>query len=408
MKKFYLTGQKTFGNRGCEAIVRSTVALLKRQFGCVTVFVPSDNIDLDKAQWPDHAESGVVFVPFYYPKLTRYWVQAQRLPFSCIKQMDWPFSPSSELVRTLESVDAVLSIGGDMYTYEGRLPSWIMGLDQIAIKMGIPVILWGATVSDFNKEPEFIPKLQHHFESMALKVVRESFSEKILLDEFKTSNVLRMPDSAFTLQSSKVNVEKFWPETSENGVLGLNVSPLVERFSGNSGGVSRQTAIFIREIVSTRGMSVLLIPHVTPLDGGSKNNDYEYLHSILKKVSDLGGKVQIMNPQFNSVETKYVISQCRYFIGARTHATIAAISSGLPTISIAYSAKAKGINADIFGNEPVVLSLNNLNADSLISAFDFLVNNEGRLIAILNEKIKLAREDIYQVMNELEKRLLLR
>jgi polysaccharide pyruvyl transferase WcaK-like protein len=50
-------------------------------------------------------------------------------------------------------------------------------------------------------------------------------------------------------------------------------------------------------------------------------------------------------------QVKWVISKCRYFIGARTHATVAAFSTGVPTISIAYSKKARGINRDIFGHE---------------------------------------------------------
>ena len=38
MKRFYLTGQRSFGNRGCEAIVRGTTEILKRQFGDRMVF----------------------------------------------------------------------------------------------------------------------------------------------------------------------------------------------------------------------------------------------------------------------------------------------------------------------------------------------------------------------------------
>jgi colanic acid/amylovoran biosynthesis protein len=53
--------------------------------------------------------------------------------------------------------------------------------------------------------------------------------------------------------------------------------------------------------------------------------------------------------QFNASQIKYVISNLRFFIGARTRATIAALSSGIPTVSIAYGVKAKGINKDLFG-----------------------------------------------------------
>lgn len=405
MKKFYLTGHRTFGNRGCEAIVRSTVCLLKRQFGEITVFVPSDNIQMDEQQWPEHRENGVVFVPLYYPKLTRYWIQLQRLPFSFIKQMDWPFPSSKTLTSTLECVDAVLSIGGDMYTYEGRLPSWILGIDQIAMKMGKPVILWGATVSDFRNECKFLPKLKKHFKQMALKIVRESLSEKVLLKTFESENVLRMPDPAFTLKAQQISLDEFWPADTENGVLGLNVSPLIEKFSGNLNKVALEISKFITNVVNLKGMSVLLIPHVTPLNGDAKNNDYEYMKNIFGTLDNFGGRVKIMDPNLDAVKTKYVISQCRYFIGARTHATIAALSSKIPTISIAYSEKAKGINADLFEDEPVVVGLDELSCERLWDAFEYLEANEIRLKTTLTNKIENAVNNIYDVVNEFDLRI---
>ncbi|MBE0471970.1 MAG: polysaccharide pyruvyl transferase family protein [Methyloprofundus sp.] len=405
MKKFYLTGQRTFGNRGCEAIVRSTVALLKEQFGEITVFVPSDNIELDKKQWPAHAESGVVFVPLYYPKLTRYWVQLQRLPFAFLKRMNWPFSADSTLKRTLESVDAVLSIGGDMYTYEGRLPSWIMGIDHLAMKMGKPVVLWGATVSNFQQEPFFIPSLKQHFEKMALTVVRESLSEKILLEDFGLNNVIRMPDSAFTLSKQVISTDEFWPSEPDNGVLGVNVSPLIEKFSGQRDRISTEVIKFITKVVNEKSMSVLLVPHVTPLDGALKNNDYEYMLKILGELNCLGDKVKIMDPSLNASQIKYVISKCRYFIGARTHSTIAALSSLVPTVSIAYSQKARGINLDLFGDEPVVIPLSELNSEKMYSSFEYLEKNELRLKAMLSDKVLHAKKMILESVVKLSEKL---
>ena len=72
MKRFYLSGQRTFRNRGCEAIVRSTVALLKEQFGDVEVLVPSVNIARDSEQWPNAADDGVRLVRAYLPPPSRY------------------------------------------------------------------------------------------------------------------------------------------------------------------------------------------------------------------------------------------------------------------------------------------------------------------------------------------------
>ncbi|MFN2366014.1 MAG: polysaccharide pyruvyl transferase family protein, partial [Desulfurivibrionaceae bacterium] len=154
-----------------------------------------------------------------------------------------------------------------------------------------------------------------------------------------------------------------------------------------------------------KGMSVLLVPHVTPLDGNPKNNDYEYMNNILNGLGDSGGKVKIMNHELNAVETKYVISRCRYFIGARTHATIAALSSKVPTISIAYSEKAKGINADIFGDEPVVVGLKDLTADKLLNALDYLEKNESRLKSFLDKKIELVANEIDKAVSEFKTRV---
>ena len=110
MKSFYLSGQRNFGNRGCEAIVRSTVGLLRKEFGAVEVLVPSEDISRDTAQWPDPAELGVEFVPDYFPTYTRYWVNMQRLPIPALKTAGWPFPISEAFKVLLQRVDVVLSV----------------------------------------------------------------------------------------------------------------------------------------------------------------------------------------------------------------------------------------------------------------------------------------------------------
>src|SRR3546814_7153574 len=76
---------------------------------------------------------------------------------------------------------------------------------------------------------------------------------------------------------------------------------------------------------------------------------------MLDELGDLGRAVTIMPSTFNASQIKGVIANLRFFIGARTHATIAGMSSTVPTISISYSIKARGINRDLFGDLPVVL-----------------------------------------------------
>ena len=62
MTTIYLTGHYTLSNRGCEALVRSTVTLLRQHLDRPRILVPSSDIPRDSVQWPDAADEGVEFV----------------------------------------------------------------------------------------------------------------------------------------------------------------------------------------------------------------------------------------------------------------------------------------------------------------------------------------------------------
>ncbi len=388
MKRFYLTGQNNFGNRGCEAIVRGTVSLLSEQFGDIEVYVPSYDIERDSKQWPEAEKAGVRFVPYFSPWYTRYWIHLQRLPVSFIKRAGWPFPIPKHLTDMLASMDAVLSIGGDNYSLDYLLPSLLMGVDGAAMRTGTPVILWGASVGPFDKEPAFVPVVQKHLRGFRFIAVRELISKEYL--QKLDIDSIHVCDPAFMMEAEPVNLNDFWPDSSPNGVLGFNVSPLLHRYRSNESKevLLKEYASFIKEVIDRYHMSVLLVPHVIPLNGATDNNDALYMQQILDYLGDKTGKVTLMNPRLNAPQIKYVISKCRFFIGARTHSTIAALSSNIPTVSIAYSIKARGINQDIFGHTNYVLDLNNVNYHSLINHFDSLIKNEEIIIEQLKARQK--------------------
>ena len=68
---------------------------------------------------------------------------------------------------------------------------------------------------------------------------------------------------------------------------------------------------------------------------------------------------------------KGYISKCSFFVGARTHSTIAAYSSNIPTLVIGYSVKSKGIAKDLFGTyKGYVLPVQKLASEnSLVDAY---------------------------------------
>ena len=88
-------------------------------------------------------------------------------------------------------------------------------------------------------------------------------------------------------------------------------------------------------------------------------------------------------------ELKGYISRCRLFVGARTHATIAAYSSCVPTLVVGYSVKARGIARDLFGQEEhYVLPVQSLrNRDDLVKEFQWLSSQEKEIREKLEKKM---------------------
>lgn len=386
MKRFYLSGQRTFDNRGCEAIVRSTVDLLTEQFGEVEVLVPATDRGRDAIQWPQAAARGVRFVRAYQPQEARYWVQLQRLPLPPLQGARWPFPMPSWLRHDLASVDAVLAVGGDNYSLDYRIPSPIMAVDRCAMDMGKPVVLWGGSVGPFDRAPGLMAPMARHLARMRHVAARESVSYDYLTGKLGLGNVIRMADPAFVLVPEPVALDSFWPDGGGR-VLGLNLSSLIERYRRPGHDLRAEAGDFIRHVVTALGMSVLLVPHVNPLSAEGHGGDSDYMRPLLDQLADLGRAVTLMPGHFNAAQTKYVISQLDFFIGARTHATIAALSSGVPTISIAYSVKARGINRDLFGSEEMVLQTPDVSAMSLRKALGWLMQEEHRLRDTLTRRL---------------------
>jgi colanic acid/amylovoran biosynthesis protein len=405
MPTFYLSGQRTFANRGCEAIVRTTVGMLRQLHPDAVILVPSDNISSDAAQWPEHESHGVEFVPAFTPAMMRPWAHAQRLPIPGIQSLAWPFPMPRWHTAIVDRADAVLSVGGDNYSLDYRLPSVLMGQDRSAMNRGQPVTLWGASVGPFEREPGFVPSVTHHLARMRKLFVRESASYDYLTHTLELDNVEQMFDPAFALPSEWIDLEAFWPEAGAQGVVGVNVSPLLARYRKSGVSIIEEITRFIRYLVNEQAYGVLLIPHVIPFDGSEKNNDHRYLSDVLERCRDLGQSVRITPASLNAPQLKYAIQSLRFFIGARTHATIAALSSGVPTLSIGYSVKASGINRDLFGDEECVIPISDLSEGRLRQTFTALQGQEEHLRGVLAQVMRRYHRTLPETLYSLRQAL---
>lgn len=131
----------------------------------------------------------------------------------------------------------------------------------------------------------------------------------------------------------------------ERSVIAINISPLIIRREKSNGIVKQNIINLIKYIMENTTYGIAFIPHVImPMD-----NDYDILLEIYNYCcSEYSKERFFMAPyKLSAAEYKYLIAHCRFGVFARTHAAIAAYSSGIPCVTIGYSVKAQGIGNDM-------------------------------------------------------------
>jgi polysaccharide pyruvyl transferase WcaK-like protein len=185
------------------------------------------------------------------------------------------------------------------------------------------------------------------------------------------------------MQKEEVPLPEGW---QEGNTIGFNFSPLVWQLNEAS---KKAASELIQHILGTTSMTIALTPHVM-VPG---NDDHEVLQQFYNDFKTTK-RVLLLPNNLNAIEYKGLIAKMRFFIGARTHATIAAYSSLIPTLVLGYSVKSKGIAKDIFGSEKLVLSINEISdSKKLIAAFDEMVSEEQQLIITLANSIPAIKEN---------------
>lgn len=258
-----------------------------------------------------------------------------------------------------------VSVGGDMYCYEISKKEAILA-NRTFCRAGAKTVLWGCSIEpELLKEPEVVEDMKRY----ALITPRESITMQALSEAGITENVKFFPDPAFSLRPEKVSV----PENFRAGeTIGINISPMIVGHEKEPGITVQNYRKLIEHILEASTNRVALIPHVI-----WKNNDDRETLAELYRGYEENERVMLL-PDLSCGQLKYIIAGCRAFIGARTHATIAAYSSCVPTLVVGYSVKALGIARDLFGSEEnYVLPVQTLQEpDALIRAYEWLMENE--------------------------------
>jgi len=364
-------------NRGCEAIVKGTVNVIENAYPgneyILSSFSPNEDKEL----------KGIMNVVPFKPKplnKTEHIIAAVNIRlkhderYSILKSY-------SEFFEDARPADICLSVGGDTYCYGDNSATRI--LTGELKKRGKKVVLWGASIG----EEDLSAEKEKNLACFDAIFARESLTYDLIKKKGLNQNVFLFPDPAFTLEQEELPLPDGW---QVNNTVGINLSPIA---AGKNPNLLKITNEFIANVLTNTDMSIALIPHVTsPL-----NNDMTPLEALYNgHKSTARGRLLILPGNLSAAQYKGYIARLKYFVATRTHASLAAYTSCVPTIVLGYSVKSRGIARDIFGSDRFVLDINKINnTQVLLEAFKTLRAQENEIKSIYKEKIPLITKDAY-------------
>lgn len=260
-----------------------------------------------------------------------------------IKQM---LTGRSPFLRELELCDLVLDIGeGDSFAdiYGNKRFLFLIASKIAVILKGKPLILSPQTIGPFKQW--WARKVSAAIMQRCARVfARDTLSADYLRALGVTKNIDEVIDVAFRLPFMR-------PEAQGDDRIrvGLNVSGLL--FSGgynggNQFGLTLDYPGLMRRLLSAWAkrpeLDVWLVPHVVP-DNLPVDDDRIAIRSLAAEFPNVSVAPSFKSPS----EAKSFISGLDFLTGARMHACIAAFSSGVPVVPLAYSRKFEGLFASL-------------------------------------------------------------
>lgn len=253
------------------------------------------------------------------------------------------FSPASDLNRVIAHADLVLDIGsGDSFSdIYGTRRFWAMSLVRLLVLVRRKrLILAPQTIGPFKKIfNRWIAQLLLRWSTHVF--TRDGLSTQALQELGVIRNATETIDVAFRLPFQKAPTARVATKTK----IGINISALLYHggYDGsNQFGLTVDYVEFTHRLLSmlcnNPKLEVHLIAHVVSTEIVIEDD-----HLLAQTLHEQFPKT-ILPPEFQDpMEAKTYISGLDFLIGSRMHATIAAFSSGVPVLPLAYSRKFKGL-----------------------------------------------------------------
>lgn len=361
-------------NKGCEALAYSFLNMLLECIG--------ENLEIY-----NYSYGGLGSFPERFPSVT-FHIRRPRIKdirewFKIKKEFD-----SYDIIFDVTFGDGFSDIYGKVWNATTNV------LKTLAVKSRTPFVLLPQTYGPYNNQ--LLKLWAKYIVNHANYVYSRDVESADYMKRLCKKNIVTLTDIAFSLPYDKNEYASEFDRTICH--VGINISSLLwdsDYAKKNKFGLKVDYNRYIKELINKTlenpNVKVHLISHVV------ENNNYNNPENDLRCCNDVKELFPtdrvIVGPGFkNPMEAKSYIANLDFFIGARMHATIAAVSSGVATVPFAYSKKFK----TMFGNldYPYVIEARCISTEQALEQTLSWMNDKKKITAIAQESSRNTREQL--------------
>jgi polysaccharide pyruvyl transferase WcaK-like protein len=300
-----------------------------------------------------------------------------------IRASGWLGGLGHAAIKAIRDADAVLDCtSGDSFTdlYSRRRFRLVTAEKMLALEQRRPLILLPQTIGPFTgARTRRIAGRIVRAAAMVWARDQKSFStlRELLDGSFDPRRHHCGVDLAFGLEAQEPDgplpeaVAAWLTDDDRPPLVGFNVSGLIH---GGDAAVMRfglrtdyfhAVTRFLARILDETDANILFVPHVftTP---GHFEHDPDACASVAARLGGAGtGRIACLPAGLSPGKTKWAVGRTDWFCGTRMHASIAAISSGVPAAAMAYSDKTLGV-FETCGQGEHVADLRRLETDEVV------------------------------------------
>lgn len=377
------------GNRGCVALSVSTMYLVDKILNKKniphTFYLPQSGYAQQNIHTIKVGDETIQFIslPDITPLDFKHRLK-NLLKKDCVK--------TKEIYK---NADFILDIGqGDSFAdiYGKRRFDWIFSQYRLGMKYHKPYCILPQTIGPF-KDPKIREQAKRGIEYASCVMVRDKQSYDYVKELVPEKEVAEIIDVAFFMPFKRKTFDK------SRVHVGLNISALLWHGGytrNNQFGLKTDYPSLVRDIIkyflAQDGITLHLIPHVVGADRGVEN-DYAVSFDLCEEFNNPN---LVLSPLFlDPISAKSYIAGMDFFMGARMHSTIAAFSSGVSVVPMAYSRKFNGLFSDTL-QYPYVADMKAQGNAEIMTIVKECLNKRAELKKIIDDRMNGCVKERYE------------